>query len=217
MSITEALIAFALTAGLVTLTPGLDTALVLRTAAVERGGRAFMAGLGISVGCLTWGVAAALGLGALLAASEWAYTLLRWAGAGYLVYLGGQLLWRARSAGGSWPKDRPAEWPASTGGGWFMRGLLTNLLNPKIGVFYVTFLPQFVPAGAEVLSFTVLLAFIHALESLLWFIALILATQPLGRLLRQPRVVRALDGLTGGVLVGFGLNLAWQARRMPAG
>lgn len=208
----EALIAFTLAAGLVTVTPGLDTALVLRTAAVEGGRRAFLAGIGICAGCLAWGLIAAFGLGALLAASETAYTVLRWAGAAYLFYLGGRMVIKARSGLDGMDGGDGIE-PGASPGGWLVRGFVTNILNPKVGVFYVTFLPQFVPAGADVLSFTVLLATIHALEGILWFAALIAATRPMARMLRRPGIVRALDRLTGGVLIAFGLKLLLDARR----
>jgi threonine/homoserine/homoserine lactone efflux protein len=87
------------------------------------------------------------------------------------------------------------------------------MLNPKVGVFYVTFLPQFVPAGTEVATFTVLLAAVHATEGVLWFGLLVAATRPLTGLLRRAAVVRALDRLTGSVLVAFGLRLAFEERR----
>ncbi len=94
MTATAALLAFTLAAAILTITPGLDTALVLRTAAVEGGRRAFMAGLGICAGCLLWGAIAALGLGSLLAVSTLAYDVLRLCAAAYLFYLGARLLWR---------------------------------------------------------------------------------------------------------------------------
>jgi threonine/homoserine/homoserine lactone efflux protein len=209
----EALIAFTLAAGLVTVTPGLDTALVLRTAAVEGGRRAFLAGVGICTGCLAWGLVAAFGLGAVLAASEFAYTSLRWAGAAYLLYLGGRMVFNAQSAGLAGMEVGDGIRTGISPGGWLVRGFVTNILNPKVGVFYVTFLPQFVPAGAEVMSFSVLLAAIHALEGVLWFALLIAAIRPLTAALRQPRVVRALDRITGGVLIAFGLKLILDARR----
>lgn len=212
MTSVEALIAFTLAAALVTVTPGLDSALVLRTAAVEGGRRAFLAGIGIAAGCLAWGIVVAFGLGALLAASEVTYTALRWAGAAYLIYLGGRMVLRARSGLGESGLDESLRSDASPGG-WLVRGFVTNILNPKIGVFYVTFLPQFVPTGADVLTFTVLLAAIHALEGIVWFATLIAATQPLATALRRPSVVRALDRLTGGVLIAFGLKLVLDPNR----
>ena len=88
MSITQSLVAFVLSAGLLTITPGFDTALVLRTSTIEGARKAAFAALGIAVGCMSWGAAVALGLGALLAASQFAYDLLKWTGAFYLAWLG---------------------------------------------------------------------------------------------------------------------------------
>ncbi|MGN6515246.1 MAG: LysE family translocator [Rhizomicrobium sp.] len=197
----QALIAFALAAGLLTITPGLDTALVLRTAAVEGSRRAASAALGIVSGLLVWGTIASVGLGALLAASQFAYDVLRVAGAVYLFYIGGQMLWRAihgSTAGAA------VSVPETGRRSWFLRGMLTNLLNPKVGVFYVTFLPQFVPAHASVVPFSMLLTAIHAVEGIFWLGLLIFATRPLAGWLSRPRVKRGLDGASGVVLMGFG-------------
>ena len=209
----SAILAFSVAALLMTLTPGLDTALVLRTAAIEGGRRAMLAGTGIATGCLAWGLAAALGLGALLAISETAYLVLQIAGACYLLYLGFGMvrtaLRRDRTALNAQNPTLPRE---ISGAAWFLRGLLTNLLNPKVGVFYVSFLPQFVPQGVEVVSFSAMLATIHAAMGILWFLALTLATRPLANLLRKPVVTKAMDGITGLVLIGFGLRLLIDRR-----
>ena len=200
----QSLIAFTLAAALLTVTPGLDTALVLRTAAVEGPRRALAAALGICLGCLAWGALVAVGLGVLLEASELAYLALKWTGAAYLLYLGVRLVLVPRGEAEAGEACAP---PRSN---WFARGLLTNLLNPKVGVFYVSFLPQFIPSGASVPAATLLLAAIHAALGLLWFLLLIVATRPLARALRSARLVRGLDRLTGGVLIFFGLKLAFS-------
>lgn len=194
------LIAFALAAALLTVTPGLDTALVLRTAAAEGARRGFAASLGICLGCLAWGALVAVGLGVLLEASELAYLALKWIGASYLLYLGIRLIFARRS-------EIEAQ-ELSGKANWFLRGLLTNLLNPKVGAFYVSFLPQFIPTGADVPSTILLLAAIHAALGLAWFTLLIGATRPLARALRNPALVRSLDRATGAVLIFFGLRLA---------
>lgn len=208
MTIGQALAAYLVAAGLLTLTPGLDTALILRTAAVEGPKRAAFAALGIIGGCLVWGAAVALGLGALLAASKIAFTVLKWAGAAYLVWLGLNLILK--------PRDRfdLAQGQASAGGdfAWMRRGLLTNLLNPKVGVFYISFLPQFLPAGVAPAPFIFLLAVIHAVLGLAWSACLIGATRPIAGALRKAAVVRWLDRLTGGVFLGFGVRLALERR-----
>jgi threonine/homoserine/homoserine lactone efflux protein len=194
------------------ITPGLDTVLVLRTAAVEGPRRAMLAGLGICCGCLTWGFVVSVGLGALLAASRVAYGALRLAGTCYLVFLGMRMLvgkHRPALPIGSTLATPARENAVSTSGSrWFIRGLLTNLLNPKVGVFYVGFLPQFIPVGVLVTWFSMLLATIHAAQGILWFSLLTLATRPLSLWLQRPRVAQALDRATGGILVGFGVALA---------
>jgi threonine/homoserine/homoserine lactone efflux protein len=97
--------------------------------------------------------------------------------------------------------------PAAMSGA-FASGLLMNLLNPKVGVFYVSFLPQFVPAGADVAANTFLLVCMHGALSLVWFGILIAAATSLSRWLRRPAALITLDRLTGGVFVGFGVKLA---------
>lgn len=217
MTIYHALLAFTLAAGLLTITPGIDTALVLRTAAVDGPRRAMLAAVGICCGCLMWGLAASVGLGALLAASRFAYTALRIAGACYLIFLGTKMLLRKHQS--AFAMDDTPSPPAcanpvrASAPRWFVRGLLTNLLNPKVGVFYVTFLPQFIPSGVSVTPFSMLLAAIHATEGILWFSLLTLATRPLSRWLRRPSVAQTLDRATGTVLVGFGLGLVLDNRR----
>lgn len=260
MTATAALLAFTLTAAILTITPGIDTALVLRTAAVEGTRRALMAGLGICAGCLIWGALAAFGLGSLLAVSTLAYDTLRICAAAYLFYLGAKLLWRtlprrARAVQGEAGDNAGARAnahaedsanmyahadirtsasadaktnaststhatasananpPASTTAtGWFLRGCLTNALNPKVGIFYITFLPQFIPAGSNVLTFSLLLAAIHALLGVLWFGILVAATRPLSKWLSRPSVTRGLDRMTGAVFIAFGLKLALEKR-----
>jgi RhtB (resistance to homoserine/threonine) family protein len=217
LTTSHALIAFLIASGLLTITPGLDTALVLRTAAVGGERRAIAAGVGICLGVLIWGLSASVGLGALLSASRIAYNVLRVAGACYLVFLGCKMFFRsglalAQDADLDFAlTDKPAK--VEDPQRWFVRGLLTNLLNPKVGVFYVTFLPLFIPAGVNVVGFSMLLAVIHVVEGILWFAVLIAAVRPLSIWLRNARVARTLDRLTGAVFVGFGLRLLLDKSR----
>lgn len=201
------LMAFILAATLMVITPGIDTALVLRTAASESPRRALLAGLGIALGCLCWGLLVGVGLGAVIAASEFAYTVLRWAGAAYLFYLGARLLAAPRELPPMSP-EVPLVQGAVNGKVWLMRGWLTNLLNPKVGVFYLSFLPQFIPPGSDVPTWTVLLAALHALLTVVWFAVLTAAMRPLSRWWARPGVMRWLDRITGGLFVAFGVRLA---------
>ena len=202
------LLAFVAAAGVLTVTPGVDTAMVLRSSAAQGPRAGAAAGLGICAGLLVWGAGAALGLTALLAASALAFNVLKWAGAAYLLWLGVKLIARPRSALNA---AQPAEGEAERALGAadaLRRGFLTNMLNPKVGVFYVTFLPQFIPHGVNVAAFSLLLAGVHVLLTLIWFSVLIALTVPLGRFLKRPAVVKALDRVTGCVFVAFGVRLA---------
>jgi threonine/homoserine/homoserine lactone efflux protein len=209
MTLAPPLIAFLVAAGLLTLTPGLDTAMVLRSATVEGRRAAALAAVGIGLGCLVWGASVALGLGALLTASALAFTVLKWAGAAYLLYLGVRLILKPRRA---LVLDAG---PAARNGGPLAplrRGLLTNLLNPKVGVFYVSFLPQFTPPGVPMAPYVFMLACIHVVMGLIWSGALIAATVPIGRYMARPGVVTAMDRLTGCVFIAFGARLALSRR-----
>jgi len=214
MIIAPSLLAFLAAATLLTVTPGLDTAMVLRTATVEGHRPAAFAAVGISLGCLVWGASVALGLGAMLTAAPAAFTVLKWAGAAYLAYLGIRLiLWPRRSM--TLAADPAALGRRGLGRGGLdalRRGLLTNLLNPKIGVFYVSFLPQFTPPGAAMGPYVFMLACIHVVIGLIWSAGLIGATVPIGRYLARPGVVTVLDRLTGCVFVAFGARLALARR-----
>lgn len=149
-------------------------------------------------------MAAAVGISALLAASTLAYDGLRIVGAAYMVWLGLGLLRSAWRGGGH---DQDAEPSTATGWQGFRRGLLTNLLNPKIGAFYIAVLPQFLPENVSPVLMGALLAAAHVALSLLWFTVLILAASRMRGVLTRPSAQRALDGGTGLVLVGFGLRL----------
>ena len=203
MSVVQALLAFSLAAGLLTITPGLDTALVLRTVAVQGRREAFLAALGIGFGCLVWGAVVALGVGAILLASPLVFAGLKWTGAAYLVLLGVRTFAapRARFEIGAAAPGEPA-------GSALRRGLLTNLLNPKVGIFYLSFLPQFVPAGVNGAPFMFGLALIHVGMGAAWMSILIAGAHRARILLGRPDIVRTLDRVAGGIFVAFGLKLA---------
>ena len=216
MDTITALWSFALVVGLLTLTPGLDTALILRTAALRSRREAWGVVLGIQAGTLAWGTLSSLGVSALLTASHTAYEVLRVAGAGYLLWMGGRMLWgavRRQGAGaGADAGDADDVATATAGGSGLLlglrRGALTNLLNPKVGVFYVAVLPQFIPAGAPHLAMGTLLTCVHVTEGLIWSAALVAFAGALRNWLRRPVARRVMDRVTGVVVVGFGLRLA---------
>ncbi|MBS3184643.1 LysE family translocator [Pseudomonas sp. SAR267] len=206
MPIADNLIAFTLAATLLTLTPGLDTALILRTATVEGRKEGVRAALGINAGCLLWGAAVAFGLGALIAVSELAYNILKYCGAAYLAWLGLNMLLRPRQS------LAPAGEDGQRAGSWFLKGLMGNLLNPKVGIFYVSFLPQFIPQGQPLVAWTFGLVSIHVVLGLLWAMLLIGATRPLAGLLRRDKVIQWMDRATGLVFMLFAARLALGKR-----
>jgi threonine/homoserine/homoserine lactone efflux protein len=216
MDALSAIAAFSMAAALLTMTPGLDTALVLRTATIEGARPALQAGAGVVTGVLAWGLVASAGLGAVLTLSEIGYRLLQYLGAAYIVWLGVRMVCaalRKASAEGECDGGQQPVNPDGTSANWFWRGLMTNLLNPKVGVFYLSFLPQFIPHDAPVVAFSVALAAIHALMGLAWFAAITIATRPFARLFRTRIFARGVDGLTGSVLIAFGIRLAFDERR----
>jgi threonine/homoserine/homoserine lactone efflux protein len=197
-------ISFLAATAILTITPGVDTAMVLRATAVEGRRVAIFCSLGIGSGCLLWGSAVAAGLGALLQTSDSTYTTIKFVGAAYLVWLGIPLFFKPRAT-----FDTVAEEASDTGGrNAFIRGFLTNMLNPKVGIFYITFLPQFVPADVPVAAYSFVLSSIHVGLTLVWFSLLITATAPLKSFLRRPGAMMILDRLTGGVFIAFGVKLA---------
>jgi threonine/homoserine/homoserine lactone efflux protein len=195
---------YLVTAAVLTITPGLDTAMVLRTSAMQGARQGMFAAFGIGLGCLCWGSAAAFGLGAVLAASPTAFLILKLVGAGYLAWLGIGLLLHPRRS------FEHAAAPVATESDVrraFLRGFATNILNPKVGIFYVTLLPQFVPQDAPPVPSALELAVAHVALAVAWFCALAAITGSVRPYLRRPRVLAVLDRVTGGVFLGFGLQL----------
>jgi threonine/homoserine/homoserine lactone efflux protein len=211
MALTHAVLSFAVLGALLTVTPGLDTALVLRSAITMGRGPAFATALGINAGALIWGAAAAVGVSALLTASASGYLILRVLGAAYMLHLGVRMI-----IGAVWRRgDATAEEAVrkeSNVLNTFGRGLLTNLLNPKVGAFYVAVLPQFIPAGTAPLGVGLLLALVHDVEGLAWFAVIITCAQAFRGFLARRKVQRAVDGGTGAALVGFGVKLGLSSR-----
>jgi len=205
MSVTTALLSFALVAALMTLIPGVDTALILRSTVARSRSEAAIAGLGICSGVLVWGVVAAAGASAVLAASQLAYSILTYAGAAYLAFLGGQMIYRSFRRKPLGTVEVPL---ASSPWRAYGMGLTTNLLNPKIGVFYIAAIPQFTPAGSNALLMGVALAAVHVVLTMAWAGVLILGASLAGKWLRTPKAVSVMDRITGVVLIGFGVRVA---------
>lgn len=205
------LIVFIGVAAVVIMLPGPDTAVVTKNILIH--GR--RAGLGTSVGVCAglsvWTVAAALGVASVLRASDVAFTALKLAGAAYLVWLGVQAFRAAR--------EMASTAGASVSGGagagsqrGFRQGLLSNLANPKIAVFFTSLLPQFVDPGRAVLLPFLALGGLFVLMTLTWLCAYSLLAARMAAALQRGRVKAALDRITGTVLIAVGVRLALERR-----
>ncbi|MCF6526459.1 LysE family translocator [Streptomyces sp. JJ36] len=193
---------------LIAASPGPSTVLIIRNAL--RGRRAgLLTVLGNETGVFLWGVVAACGLTALLAASQLAYDIMRFAGAGVLVLFGVQAL---RSARRGTPVALAESGDAPPEPGWraYRAGLLMNLANPKAALFAMSFLPQFVPAGAPELPAMVALAALWAVFEVGYYATYVWGVARLRRLLSRAAVRRRLEQVSGGVLVALGLRLALE-------
>jgi threonine/homoserine/homoserine lactone efflux protein len=193
------LVTFSLAAMLVVLLPGPDTLVVVRN--LVRGGRPVAARtlLGVLSGLTVSVITAVLGLSAVLRASHDAYVGLRIVGAAYLIYLGVKSL-RSRA-----DKELSSRRLLGTG---YSAGLLTDLLNPKVGVFFVTVLPGFVPRGYSVPSMSLLLGAIFVILTGAYFVVLLIASRSVTRWLTESRLRKRIDRCAGVVLIGFGLRVA---------
>jgi threonine/homoserine/homoserine lactone efflux protein len=187
---------------LIILLPGPDTLVIVRS--IVRGGRSrgIATASGILVGLTVWVMAAALGLSAMLRASRVGYDTLRIAGAIYLVWLGVQSL-RARGTGGGGTSRTDGR----TG---FLAGLVTNLLNPKVGVFFVSFLPAFVPHNASVGLYALLFGAIFIVLTIGYFALLLVLAARVTAWMNAPQIRRRLDAAAGAILIGFGFRLALE-------
>jgi threonine/homoserine/homoserine lactone efflux protein len=200
-----ALASFTVAAVLIVLLPGPDTLVVVRS--IMRGGRrkGIATALGNLCGLTVWVCAAALGLAAVLRASEVGYDILRIVGATYLVWLGVQA-WRNRGRIEEAPRGR-----GGVLGTGFFAGLLTNLLNPKVGVFFVTFLPGFVPRGDSVGLTSLLFGAIFVVLTAIYWVVLLGLAGTVTAWMSAPRIRRRLDALTAAILVGFGARLVTES------
>ncbi|MFI7099490.1 LysE family translocator [Streptomyces sp. NPDC050161] len=209
---TTTFVSFSLFALLVTVAPGPDTLLVLRNCV--RGGRfsGIATALGASAGSLAWAMAAAVGLAAVLQRWDAAFAAVRLAGAAYLVFLGVQSLWACRRGAGGGPElSGESSAPAPTAGRAFRQGLLSCLLNPKVGVFFVAVVPQFLPDGHSTLSVTLAFGVIDAAIAALWLTLVAVFAARTLTWLRRPRVNTVLERTAAGVLMALGIATAVES------
>jgi threonine/homoserine/homoserine lactone efflux protein len=196
---------FIATAILLIITPGQDTFFILGRSLAGGRGAGIAAALGVSAGTVVHTILAALGLSALLATSPYAFMAVKFAGAAYLIYIGVRaLLSRAQGIPGANGAAADGKWPA------FRQGVLTNLLNPKVALFFLALLPQFIDAASsyKVAAFVALgLSFVAM--GVVWCVMLAVAAAKLrGAFLRRPSMATVLNKVAGAVFIGLGLKLA---------
>jgi RhtB (resistance to homoserine/threonine) family protein len=199
-------------AAVVIVVPGPDTAVILRNILLHGRRAGLGTSFGVGAGLAVWTVAAALGVASIVRASSVAFTTLKLVGALYLVWLGIQAI---RTAGQAIGHDDTAAAGAKrsmTARQGFRQGLLSDLANPKIGIFFTSLLPQFVDPGHAVLVPFLLLGAVFVTMTILWLIAYCMVAARLAQMLQRPRVKRALDRVTGVVLIALGLRLAAEHR-----
>lgn len=195
------MLAFIVMTLFVVMSPGVDTALITKRTLAEGKKAGFQMALGITAGSLGHTLAASLGLSALLLQSAFAFNVIKWVGALYLIYLGLTALLARESDQNKQNINRKK--PQSA----FQEGLLSNLLNPKVAVFFLTFLPQFVTNADRAMIDLFLMGCVYALMSIIWFIAYVLCLHYIREWLLSPKVQVWMEKATGVVLVGFGIKL----------
>jgi RhtB (resistance to homoserine/threonine) family protein len=205
------LLVFVGVAAVVIVVPGPDTAVVTKNVLVHGRRAAFGTSLGVSAGLSIWTLAAAVGVASVVRASALAFTVLKLMGALYLVWLGVQAL-RAAGHAQSGARVTTTDSPAMSAVGGFRQGLLSDLANPKIGIFFTSLLPQFVDPGRPVLLPFLALGAVFVLMTVLWLSAYCLIAARAAETLQRPRVKAAMDRATGIVLIALGLRLAIEHR-----
>ena len=216
MTIDAALVAFAVIAGLLTITPGADTILVIRNvmARGRRGG--LLTAVGVSCGVCVHAMLSALGLSLILVRSATAYELVKMGGAAYLVWLGARSLRAALGRELSRPPDTDDRGPharPTRDRSSFAEGILCNVLNPKAALFYFAFLPQFMRPEDWVLGKSMLLAGVHSAEVILWYSVVTLFVARLRGWIHRPQVKRSIEATTGVIMIALGVRLAMERAR----
>ena len=207
-------LAFAGIAAVLTITPGADMALVAKNVLTRGPKGSFATILGICSGLFVHATASALGLSAILARSARAFEIVKWAGAVYLFYLGVMALRRAVKSSAPASLERTEDAAKKREGWWggYLEGLFTNLLNPKVALFYLTFLPQFIAPGDPVLRVSLFLASLHVVMGLVWLSIYSRTLHKLNTRLAGGRVRRAIEAATGGLLMALGAKLVFARR-----
>ena len=187
--------------------PGPDTAIVTKNTVVagRKGGMQTM--LGSCVGLSFHTIAAVAGLSAIIVKSAVAFTILKYVGAAYLCYLGVRTLMNMRTKKAQVEEEVLVE---AKGNSHFKQGFITNVTNPKVAVFFLTFLPQFLAPGADAFWSFLVMGIIYAVLTFTWFFFYVVLLDKIRNFMKRPSTQASIEVLTGVVLIGFGIKLAFE-------
>ncbi|MED4727898.1 LysE family translocator [Aneurinibacillus migulanus] len=190
--------------------PGPDTGLVTQNTIAQgrRGG--VQTALGSISGVIIHTLAAVVGLSAIIVKSAFLFSIFKYVGAFYLIYLGIMSLWAIKKKGIAIEDNKSEKKNASLSA--FRQGFLTNVLNPKVAVFFLTFLPQFLEPGSNTFLQFLIMGLTYAALTLIWFLMYVYLIHSINVWMKKPSVQRAIQGISGIVLLSFGIKLALERR-----
>jgi threonine/homoserine/homoserine lactone efflux protein len=204
----ESFLAFLGISVLVIVTPGPDTAITVRNALVGGRRAGIFTALGVAIGQAVWALATSIGIVALLVASELLFLAIKYAGAGYLIFLGLQALYAAFKSGGPHPAAARGTPPGLSSFAALRQGMISDLGNPKMAVFFVSLLPQFVSGGVSDFAGLLALGLVFSAMTFGWLTFYSLVVARLGDVLRRPKLRRVVEAVTGAVLLALGFRTA---------
>lgn len=192
----------------IVMSPGIDFALITKRTLTHGKKDGFKIALGLTSGAIVHTLAAALGLSIILMKSALAFEIVKYAGAIYLIYMGlSSFVKRKNKSSLKEVKEAVVNQSA------FKQGLISNVLNPKVAIFFLTFLPQFVTPGSNHSLQFLIMGSLYALLSILWFSTVVFLLGYIRKWLMSPTVQNVIDKVTGAVLIGFGLNMIFKVQK----
>lgn len=189
--------------------PGPDTAIITKNTVTTGRAGGLKTALGTCCALLIHTSAAVLGLSAIIVKSALLFSIFKYVGAVYLIYLGVKTLWalRKKEVAASIELDHKRQFANTSS---FKQGFLTNILNPKVAVFFLTFLPQFVNPGSDTFVPFIIMGFTYTLLTAIWFLLYVNLINQISSLMKKPMTQNIVEGLTGTILIGFGIKLAFE-------
>ncbi|MDF2856842.1 MAG: lysine transporter LysE [Neobacillus sp.] len=200
---------FALMCILLIILPGPDTAIAMKNTVTVGRNRGLQTALGTCCALLIHTSAAVLGLSAIIVKSALLFSIFKYVGAIYLLYLGVKTLWSLKKTKEAVSQELNTK-TQFMNTSCFKQGFLTNLLNPKVAVFFLTFLPQFVDAGSNTFLPFLIMGFTYTVLTAVWFFLYVLLINQISAFMKKPKTQTIIEGITGTILIGFGIKLALE-------